>query len=802
MKIEYKIAIFMSIIVAIVLAPLYLLYYQHNKKQIIDEHIEKINHLSNDVSSYIELQLKNKVNIALTLSSNPCLIEALQDSNNYYTNLSNKDKYIKEQNEKWINVRESEPQIAKDMLDKKISNFLLDQKRVLPNTYGEIFLTNKYGVALASTNILSTYSHSYKNWWKNTYNEGAGSLYFDDRGYDKSANDYVLGVVVPVYHNKEIIGILKCNLMIRGFLYDVVEKFGKYADVSIIRSNGLIVAKEGIKPLSESIDDTISKNLSKLDKNPQTIDDYVISVNGISITKDKKIFGSGKSEIDHLQGNQGEIWYTVVTKKIDSFLYKELKESLAVMLFTIVFIICVLIFVYYYLVKNISKPLEVFINTIKHSNKKYKQVDIKSSIYEIEFLAQTYNKLLIKIETKESEVREKHEQIMKLLSDLEVQRKEQLRQVLNSALDGVQAFRAIRDENNKIVDFEYIFSNNRACEIIGHSQEELIGTTLLQLIPSNDKPLESLDNKSLFQEYVDVVESGEPCELTFYFDNDGIKEWFANKSVKLEDGFVVTFSVITKEIEQKNILATQSRLATMGEMISIIAHQWRQPISAIMGIVANIDDMITFDKIDETKLRNYLSNVEDTLLFMSNTIEDFRNFFNNDKVKQNFNILVSILNTYNIISAQLANHNINISLYVENSENKTKLEFSKDIIHNYHFKITSYPNELQQVLLNILSNAKDALLDNESDKNIDIVIKDNENNYTIDIVDNGKGITEENINRVFEPYFTTKKELQGTGLGLYMSKMIVQDSLGGDITINSKESSGTTVSIRLDKGDV
>jgi YesN/AraC family two-component response regulator len=174
---------------------------EKNKKQIIDEHIEKINHLSNDVSSYIELQLKNKVNIALTLSSNPCLIEALQDSNNYYTNLSNKDKYIKEQNEKWINVRESEPQIAKDMLDKKISNFLLDQKRVLPNTYGEIFLTNKYGVALASTNILSTYSHSYKNWWKNTYNEGAGSLYFDDRGYDHSADgiEYdVLFILIPL----------------------------------------------------------------------------------------------------------------------------------------------------------------------------------------------------------------------------------------------------------------------------------------------------------------------------------------------------------------------------------------------------------------------------------------------------------------------------------------------------------------------------------------------------------------------------------------------------------------------------
>ena len=148
--------------------------------------------------------------------------------------------------------------------------------------------------------------------------------------------------------------------------------------------------------------------------------------------------------------------------------------------------------------------------------------------------------------------------------------------------------------------------------------------------------------------------------------------------------------------------------------------------------------------------------------FMSKTIDDFRNFFRVEKEKENFSVKTTIKDTLSMQSAQLKNYNIAIDIVGDD------------------FEVNGYQSEFQQVILNLLNNAKDALLENKiQNPTINIILKDN----SISMKDNAGGISKEIIDRIFEPYFTTKEQGKGTGMGLYMSKMIIEDSMGAKLSV-------------------
>jgi len=156
---------------------------------------------------------------------------------------------------------------------------------------------------------------------------------------------------------------------------------------------------------------------------------------------------------------------------------------------------------------------------------------------------------------------------------------------------------------------------------------------------------------------------------------------------------------------------------------------------------------------------------------MSNTIDDFKNFYSQDKKKELFSFSKIIEDSLKIVKNSLHSHYIDVKVEIE--ENYTCI---------------GYPNELQQVIVVILSNAKDILVSRETpDPEILISVKKNSQDYVISICDNAGGIEEENIDKIFEPYFTTKHKTQGTGLGLYMSKMIIEDGLRGVLSVENKE---------------
>jgi len=226
------------------------------------------------------------------------------------------------------------------------------------------------------------------------------------------------------------------------------------------------------------------------------------------------------------------------------------------------------------------------------------------------------------------------------------------------------------------------------------------------------------------------------------------------------------------EIEKKDkeqLLYQQSKLAAMGEMIGNIAHQWRQPLSVISVTATGAKLQKEMDCLNDENLDKTFDAINESAQYLSQTIEDFRSFFNPSNLKVNkFNISNTISKTLNIMNIQLSNKNIKI------------IKEIKDV------EISSIENELIQVLINILENSKDTLMEKEHPTKLLFISTEGKGtNLIIKIKDNGQGIQEDIMEKIFEPYFTTKHKSQGTGLGLYMSSEIIKKHLKGDITVKN-----------------
>ena len=226
---------------------------------------------------------------------------------------------------------------------------------------------------------------------------------------------------------------------------------------------------------------------------------------------------------------------------------------------------------------------------------------------------------------------------------------------------------------------------------------------------------------------------------------------------------------IKNEKEKDRAMLHQSRLARMGVMLSMISHQWRQPLSKVSALIMEMETSIKFKQYNETLFLNNLNESTNQLSYMSNTIDDFINFFKPDKQKIQFNINDACNEALSLLEATIKNYGIKINKNFE-----------------CNVKINGYEREFAQVILNLLSNAKDILKQNKiKNPYINIDIKKTKQNVIITIKDNAGGIKEENINIIFEPYYTTKEKTKGSGLGLYMSKMIIEKNMDGELSVQN-----------------
>ena len=354
-------------------------------------------------------------------------------------------------------------------------------------------------------------------------------------------------------------------------------------------------------------------------------------------------------------------------------------------------------------------------------------------IYDITFLSETNYKL---------------EMAKKNLSE----KNEELRLILDTTMEAIIIFK-----DNSVVDCNKIaielFNKQMKYELINKSFDDLI----------NNKNSDIFNEKEPFETNLTREDGSEFSAII------NIK----NTSLNNQIFQIVTIANIEDLKRKENLMAEQSKLAAMGEMLGNIAHQWRQPLNIISMSSSNLKLKNDMGELNSSTLRESLSLILKTINHLSDTIETFNDFLKTDKEKSIFNVNDNIKNSISLVDNFFKNFNIDIVL-----------ELDDDVFLN------NLANEFSQAFINILNNAKDAIVlnlkDNESGL-IKIKTKKIDNFIEILVLDNALGVDKDILNKIFEPYFTTKHKYQGTGLGLYMTRKIINSSMGGEITVQNKK---------------
>jgi len=329
---------------------------------------------------------------------------------------------------------------------------------------------------------------------------------------------------------------------------------------------------------------------------------------------------------------------------------------------------------------------------------------------------------------------------------------------------------------NRIVD-----CNDVALRLFDTTKESFIGESIFDTayeIECQDYPLHN---------HISNAYNGEStsarCTMRLHKNPNVIKivEFsFSRFGTNEENKLIMISRDITRKVEEEKLLTMHGRQAQMGEMISMIAHQWRQPLAIINAITTQMRFKAIMNGTEEDDFVDNLVKIEQQSSHLSQTISDYRDFFRPDKPKEHFNAVSLINHALNLIDHTLKNHSIHIE--TANMQNLT---------------LFTYRNEVLQVLIVLLKNSLDAFVENKIiGGEITISVHPEDQYCVIDVRDNAGGIPKEIVHKLFSPYFTTKHDGYGTGLGLYMSRIIIEDHCGGLIEASS-EGNSTTFTVKL-----
>ena len=304
-----------------------------------------------------------------------------------------------------------------------------------------------------------------------------------------------------------------------------------------------------------------------------------------------------------------------------------------------------------------------------------------------------------------------------------------------------------------LVDFSVWFMNMFIVLMIAHWYSKIEEKSIQRLL--RIKKLLSIEVKDKTQELEQKKNELEKKTLELQSLNQNLEAKIQEK--------------IQKNREQEEMMFRQARYAQMGEMISMIAHQWRQPLNTISVTSAALEAYVEMDRYEKKFFQEKINVISDSTRHLSSTIDDFRNFFKADKKKQKIPFSDIIQNAIQLTLPSLQKKKIDIET---------------------HFEcvccVFSYTNEIIHVILNLLKNAEDALLaNNVSDPQIQIRTYADGHMAIMEVEDNAGGISSKIKPKIFDPHFTTKDNRDGTGLGLYMSKIIIEDHCGGTIEVEN-----------------
>ncbi len=643
-------------------------------------------------------------------------------------------------NDKYQTIAQNYKNLTQQLIDDKSYATLNIAIALSENdSYKQFLLGNKdQNINLQKISLKMRENSNFKNVWIHLIDSKGISRY---RSWSPKRDDYLLNVrkelpsllnnprvtsvisvgifdltfksIVPIYENKKFLGLI-----------EVITKFNSISEKLEKEGIDLVVLvdkkyKEQIKkPFSKLfIDDYYVTNVNakpNLMKTIQSNIEHFIGLKNFDIIE-KKYFTTTLTLNDF---NNKPMAYICIFSDYNSIYLEEIKnfeQFIIVITFLIAFLMLILFALYY------------FFNKSKYTKKLEKEV---------------------KRRTKELIISKK--------------RYEQL-------FEGSMAIKLIVDPQTK----QIIDANTAALKFYGYTKEQILK------LKSYDINID-LDNKSeVFNQIVNKdknyfifkhkLASGEIKDVEVYsscVDIDDKKLIYSIIRDITED------LKIKKDYEEKQkLFYQQAKMASMGEMLENIAHQWRQPLSTITTASTGIKLKKEFNSLDDNFLDESLEIILKSSNFLSQTIEDFRNFFKHSEDIETFEVETIIQDALNILKLKLYSNDIHIDIH-----NTTKCQ------------LQGYKNELIQVFLNILNNCVDAFLQSDlEDKHIVIKIKDEGTKLLVTIQDNANGIDENIIDKVFEPYFTTKHKSQGTGIGLYMSEQIIEKHFNGEISVKNSE---------------
>jgi len=409
-----------------------------------------------------------------------------------------------------------------------------------------------------------------------------------------------------------------------------------------------------------------------------------------------------------------------------------------------------------------SEPIFSTNNDILGTFAMYSNKPSKPSSFQLELISSYAHLAAVTIEKENKKI------------EADIQKRKQLEKDLLEKTDDLQLFKQVvenisygititkADEENKLV---YV---NKAFEhITGYDKKEALGLNC-----------NFLQNHDTQQKAIDIIKHGldnnrkTQVELRNYKKDGTLFYNLVNISPVYDQNKNVTHYVgiqkdITQEKKQEALLSEQSKLASMGEMIGNIAHQWRQPLSVISTAATGMQIQKEFDLLEDEEFNKACNAINENVQYLSQTIDDFKNFIKNDSVKKYFSLTHSVEKFLSLVSGTIINNNIEVIVDLDDA-----------------IQINGFENELIQCYMNIFNNAKDALI-NQQEQIIIIKTLVKGKKAVISIKDNAGGIHLNIINKIFEPYFTTKHKFQGTGLGLHMTYNLIVDGMKGDIKVKN-----------------
>lgn len=340
---------------------------------------------------------------------------------------------------------------------------------------------------------------------------------------------------------------------------------------------------------------------------------------------------------------------------------------------------------------------------------------------------------------------------------------------------------------------DYVECNQKAVEVFGFSKEELLDKTMLDISPVH-QPDGALSRKKL-QEIISAAHEGEQQIFRWSFIRaDGV-EFPASVSLKIfnldeEELTLSSIRDISKRVDAEGQLMQAQKMAAAGEMLGAIAHQWRQPLNTLSTYISSLQAAQINNMLTSSFVEKLVAGANGQIHFMSKTIDDFRNFFKPSKAKGPVDIFKVIISAVKLMEAQMKH--ADISLSVKNTTGERSL-----VVYGYR-------GEFIHVLVNILANARDAILQRVEEegeagsppRRIGITVITRGKDILMEITDSGCGIPDHLLPRIFNPYYTTKGTSSGTGMGLYMSKMIVEKEMNGELLAENTDS-GARFTIKL-----